>query len=62
MNESRPPLSTDIEEIGAMVDKSMDQSPTRIASSRMHDQTRRFIEHDAVLVLVKDIERESFRL
>lgn len=57
VDDARSPLSPDARQLLAAVgDERVDQSPVRVAGSRMDNQAGRFVDHDQVAVLVKNGE------
>ena len=58
MDDARPRDAADAAELtGAMMQQRVDQRVLLMAGRRMHDQTRRLVEHQQVLVLVKYFQR-----
>ena len=57
MHDARPGHAAHAAEAGAtMVQQRVDQGVLRMARARMHDQSRRFVEHEQILVFVKNIQ------
>ena len=45
-----------------MVEQGVDQRPVEISCGRMDDQTRRLVDHQQMLVLEHDLQRNFLRL
>ncbi len=44
------------------IKQSIDESSLRVAGTRMNDETHRFVDHQQVIVLVNDVERNILRM
>lgn len=63
MNNSGPRHSADAAQLpAAMMQQGIDQRVFAVPCSGMNDHARRFIEHDDVVILEKNFERQIFRL
>ena len=49
-------------DVAAMGDQGVDQRAVGIAGGRMHDEARRLVDDDEVLVLVDDLQRDVLAL
>src|SRR4029453_10490026 len=62
MNNAGTLFSADPGEAGAMMKQGVDQSMRLVSRARMHDQPRRFVEHEQVVVFEEDLERNFLGL
>ena len=62
MNNAGTLLSADPGEAGAMMEQGVDQGMRLVSGAGMHDQPRRFVEHEQVVVLEKNLERNFLGL
>jgi len=57
MHDARTFHPTDPAQLVAMVEKGIDDCPVAISDRGMHDQPRRFIDHDQICVFIEDGQR-----
>ena len=62
MNNSGPLLSADPGKAGAMMEQGVDQRVRLVSGAGMHDEARRLIEHEQIVVLEKNRERNLLGL
>ena len=62
MNNAGTLFSADPGEAGAMMKQGVDQSMRLVSGARMHDQPRRFVEHEQVVVFEENLERNLLGL
>src|SRR5439155_1952351 len=62
MDDSGTALSTDSFEIRTVVQKRIHKGTTYPSCGRMHHNPGGLVNHDAVVVLVQDFQRNGFRL
>src|SRR5262245_59335297 len=62
MNNAGTMFSADPGESGAMMKQGVDQSMRLVPGARMHDQPRRFVEHEQVVVFEENLERNFLGL
>ena len=48
--------------IAAMMDQRIDQRAGPVAGAGMHDEPHRLVDHDQLVVLIEDVERDIFAL
>src|SRR5205085_11168627 len=61
MNDAGAEFATDAAEVFAMEKERVDQGAIRVACRRMHYHAVSLVEHDEVLILEEDVEREVLR-
>ena len=61
MHNARPQLTADAAKIIAMMEQCIDQRAIRIPCRRMHDQARRFVDHNKMLILIEHGQRNVLR-
>ena len=63
VHDARPPHAADARQaVAAMGDERVDERAARMPRRRMHDEPGRLVDHDEVVVLVDDRERDRLRL
>ena len=63
VHDARPPHAADARQaVAAMGDERVDERAARMPRRRMHDEPGRLVDHDEVVVLVDDRERNRLRL
>ena len=62
MNNAGTLFSADPGEACAMMKQGVDQSMRLVPGARMHDQPRRFVEHEQVVVFEENLERNLLGL
>ena len=61
MDNAWPFFSADAGEFWKMMKQGVDERVLALTGPRMNDQSRRFIDHDQIVVFVKNVERNRLR-
>ena len=62
VHDPRPLLAADAAEVVDVMEECVDQRPGRMAGGRMHDHSRRLVDHDEVAVLKENRQWQRLRL
>ena len=62
VHDARPFLAADPAEIVHVMQQRVHQRAARVSRRRVHHHPRRFVDHDQVVILIEDRQRQRFRL